>query len=588
MSKSAKRSRLIQVFTVVLLLVCAARLFQLQIIEGPTLAEEARALRTAVTTIPAKRGTITDITGVVLAESVQRYHIAVNQVSIRSWVHTEQVEENGEDTTKILGRGAAEAAQLLAPLLEMDEAVLGGMMVGDETFVYLKKDVDAVTYRAIRALRIHGIEWEAVHERVYPNGNTAAPVIGVLNELDEGVVGVAGIEATMDEYLQGTPGKEAYEIEPEGAIIPGGTSVIEEPVDGATVRTTLHADLQHMVQAKLDERVAQHEADWGAVVVTEVSTGKVLVLADSGSVAPDPAVVQPVTAVQYAFEPGSVGKVLTLAAALEEGTVTPTTGFQVPDTIAPEDAGGPISDISPHEVLPLTVNGILTQSSNVGTMLVGETVSDQVRYDLMTAFGLGSPTGIELPGETGGTLRSPEEWMGRDRYVIMFGQAYTMNALQEATLMATIGNGGVRINPRIVDSWTLADGTVHTPESPEPVQVISSKTASDLLLMMESVVTSESGTGGLAQIDGYRVALKTGTAEVFNDGQYQVVSTAAGVVPADQPRLAIAVVLYNPKVAIHGGSSSAPLLGDTAADAVRTLGIPASTEAPQLYPTTTQ
>lgn len=583
---SRRRARGIVLLTTLALIVCAIRLFQVQIVEGATLAAEGETVRTSTSDVNARRGTITDADGIVLADSVQTYHIAVNQVNILSYRHTETEEQaDGTQKSVLVGRGPAEAAKQLAPLLGMDATELGGMMVGDSTYVYLKKDVDAVTYRKIRALDIYGIEWESVYQRTYPNGNTAASVIGTVNSEGEGS---SGLEAAFDDLLEGTPGKEAFEIAPNGAVIPGGKQTTVEPEDGATVTTTLHADLQHSVQEVLDASVAEHEAEWGAVVITDVSTGDVFVMADSDSTAPDNADPQTVAAVQYAFEPGSVGKVITLATALEKGTITPTTVFRVPYSLTLDDSGGPITDFHEHATEELTATGILAESSNVGTVLIGQTVSDQDRYDVMKAFGLGETTGISLAGESAGVVRDPSEWEGRDRYTSMFGQSYMMTALQEATVMATLGNGGVRVAPRIVKSWTLADGTVHTPDAPEPVRAVSADTAKKLLRMLESTVDSDEGTGQAAKVEGYRVAVKTGTADIVVDGKSGIVSTVAGVVPAESPQIAVSVVLYNPKVGIISSESAAPLFSEVTTEAVRSLGIAPSTEAADLYPMTPQ
>lgn len=557
------------------------QLTYIQVIQGPKLAAEGMAVRTQESVINPRRGAILDANGAVLAESVQTYHIAVNQRNIRSYVHTgTRTAADGKEELYVIGRGPAEAAHQLSDLLGIEETELGGMLVGDSTYVYLKKNVDAVTYRKIRALDIYGIEWESIFERTYPNGNTAGPIIGSLNV--EGVG--SGLEGSYNEFLQGIPGKEAYEIAPNGAIIPGGKRVQEEPVEGGSVKTTLLSDLQHLVQVQLDARVKHHQARWGAVVILEVSTGRVLVMADSGSTTPNPAKPQSVAAVQYAYEPGSVGKVLTIATALEKGTVNPTTPFTVPDRIEPADAGGPITDYHQHAPQPMTTTGILAESSNVGTVMVGDTVTDQDRYELMKKFGLGDLTNIELGGESPGILRPADQWQGRDRYTTMFGQSYSVNVLQEASLMATIGNKGVRIPPRVVDSLIQTDTTVQVPVAPEPVQVLSPETAQNLLTMMESVVSSEVGTGQNARVDGYRIAAKTGTADIFVDGHPAVVSTTAGVVPADNPRLAIAVVLYDPKIGFLSSDSSAPLFGDVVKDAVRSLAIPGSHNAAKLFP----
>lgn len=565
------------------LMACAIRLVDLQIIKAPTLATEGEAVRTSQTGIAAKRGSITDATGTILADSILTYDIAVNQINLRSYVHSETTKENGVEKTKVVGRGPVEAARQLAPLLQMSEAELGGLFLGDSTYTYVKRNVDAVTYREIRALDIYGIEWEATYERTFPNGNVAAPVIGTVNA--EGV-GSSGMESQFNTLLTGTPGSQQYEIAPNGAIIPGAKKTTVEPVDGGSLQLTLHADLQHLVQDMLDARVEHHKAEWGTVVVEDVTTGEILVMADSESTIPDNANPQPVASVQYAVEPGSVGKVVTFAAALDAGTITPTSVFNVPYSLDLPDAGGPITDFHEHDGETLTATGILAESSNTGTVLVGQTLSNEQRYDMMKAVGFGDLTGVELAGETTGILRPPSEWAGRDQYVSMFGQSYSVSPLQETSFMSTIANGGVHIPPRLVKSWTNADGTVETPEEPKPTQAMKADTAQNLMLMMESVVEDHLGTAGAAKVDGYRVGVKTGTADIVVNGQHGIVSTTAGLLPVEAPRLAISVVLYNPTVAYISSDSSAPLFGEVAQASVRNLGIPASTTPATLFPTT--
>ena len=576
MDSVISRSRWILVIIIGALCLCGVRLVQLQIVEGPVLAAQGQRVRTSSTAVAAARGSITDATGVVLANSIQTYDIAVNQVNIASYVHR-------DDDGNEVGRGPAEAAHQLAPLLGMDEAELGGMMLGDSTYEYIKRNVDAVTYREIRKLDIYGIEWESVFEREYPNGNVAAPVIGTVNAEGQGS---SGMEAQFDQLLTGTPGQQAFEIAPNGAVMPGGKRTTVEPKNGGSVELTIHADLQHQVQDLLDARVAKHQAGWGTVVIEDVATGHILVIADSNSKEPDNANPQKVHAVQDTFEPGSVGKLITIGAALNQGTITPTSVFQVPYSLNLPDAGGPITDFHEHDGEALTATGVLAESSNTGTVLIGQTMTDDQRYSMMRAFGFGQETGIELPGESAGLLRSSDDWQGRDRYVTMFGQAYAITAVQEASALATIANGGVRISPHIVKSWTNTDGTVEVPQGTQPVQVLEATTASQLLTMMESVVEDDLGTAGASKVPGYRVGVKTGTAETVIDGASGLVSTTAGIIPVDAPRLAIAVILYNPKVASVSSESSAPLFGDIARTAVGNLGIPASSGSATLYPTT--
>lgn len=555
---------------------CVIQLIVIQVFQSSTLASEGERVRTAVSEIGAKRGEILDVNGVVLADSVQAYHIAVNQKAITTY-------ELKDDDGNVVGRGPAEAAKQLSPLLGISQAELGGMMLGDSTYVYLKKNVDAVTYREIRKLDITGIEWEAVFDRTYPNGNTAGPIVGAVNAEGDGV---SGLEAYFNNFLQGTSGEEAYEISPNGAVMPGGKRVTKEPQDGGSVRTTLHADLQHLVQDALDARVRKHNADWGVVVISDVSTGRILVLADSGSTKPNPSKPQSVMGVQAPYEPGSVGKVLTMASALEKGTTTPTTVYSVPHSISPADAGGPISDYHEHGTEMMTTTGILTQSSNVGTIEVGEQVGDRDRYDFMTKMGLNQVTGIELAGESQGIMRDFDAIQGRDRYTMMFGQSYAITAIQQNQFIQAIGNRGVMIAPRIIDSTTDSKGRTEKTVAPQPKQVMSADRSKELITMMESVVTDKQGTGQTAKVEGYRVAVKTGTADIKVNGADAVVSNTAGLVPAESPRLAISVVLYNPRVAGLSSDAAAPLWSEVTTEAVRNLGIPASTESAQLYPTT--
>lgn len=569
--RSRKRSRWFGVATVVLLSLCAIQLFSIQILRGPALAEQGRKVRTSATEISAPRGTIVDASGRVLVDSVETYHVAVNQKNILEWKHKD---EDGQ----IIGQGPAEAARLLAPLLGEDEAELGGKMLGDSTYAYLAKNVDADTFREIRGLGIYGIEWEPVYQRSYPGGNAAASIIG---SVDANAVGNSGLEMVYDEQLTGVPGEESFEIGPTGEVIPGAKTLSKAAVPGGTIHTTLQVDLQDEVQTLVDQAVETYSADWATVVILDVATSHVLAIADSGlkeaSFGP-----QASRAVQWVVEPGSVGKILTVATALEQGTVTPSTVFSIPDRYETAD-GEVITDIHEHETYLRTVAGILTESSNTGAVQIGETVSNEARYQTMRDLGLGSVTGIELPGESGGLLAPAEDWLGRDVYTTMFGQSYAMTPLQQAAMMAAIGNGGVWQGPRLVTGYTNAEGVYQEQQAAEPRQALQEETAQMLLRMMEGVTADQQiGTGVLAAVEGHRVAVKTGTAELPDGG---TVANVAGVLPADDPQIAISVVLYKPRSGALSSESAAPLFKQVANTAVTILGIPGSSSTPELYPT---
>lgn len=569
--RSRKRSRWFGVVTAILLALCAIQLFSIQILRGPALAEQGRKVRTAATEINAPRGPIVDATGQILVDSVETYHVAVNQLNILEWKHYAK-------SGRLIGRGPAEAARLLAPLLNVDEAELGGKMLGTSTYEYLAKNVDGETFREIRELGIYGIEWEPVYQRVYPGGNSAASVLG---SVDAAGVGNSGLEMVYDESLTGIPGEESFEIGPTGEVIPGAKISSRAARPGGTVHTTLHADLQDTVQQQLDEAVERYSADWGSVVILDTSSAHVLALADSGL---EPADKGPQTsrAVQWVVEPGSVGKILTAATALEEGSVDPGTVFTIPDRYETAD-GEAIRDIDEHPDHLRTVAGILVESSNTGAVQIGETVSKESRYQTMTDLGLGTVTGIELPGESEGILHPAESWQGRDVYTTMFGQSYAMTPLQQAAMMAALGNGGIWQGPRVVSGLTDYEGVFHPSEPAAPRQALREETAQILLRIMEGVSTDkEIGTGVAAAVDGHRVAVKTGTSELTAGG---TVANVAGVLPAEKPQLAISVVLYKPRAGILSSDSAAPLFQEVAQSAVTILGIPGSDTDPDLYPT---
>lgn len=564
-----KRTRSMLAVTLVLLLVAAGQLFNIQVVKGAELAEQGRLVRTSASAVQAPRGLIVDSSGQVLADSNMTYHIAVNQNNILEYRHIGEKNE-------VLGQGPAEAAELLAPLLNQDPAELGGKMLGDSTYEYLAKNVDEDTYRTIRRLNIYGIEWEPVYERVYPMGETASDIVGLVN--GEGV-GSAGLEQEWNETLTGSPGEESYEIGPTGEIIPGAKVLSVEAKPGSTVHTTLMLDLQHSVQASLDQAVADYGADWGAVVVRRVDTPEVLVMAGAG-IEESEGIRQGARAVQLVYEPGSTAKMITMAAALQAGVVGPETSFYMEDEITVAN-GQVFVDIYDHPRIERTVTGIFAQSLNTGTVMIGELVSDQERYDLMKKFGLGDSTSVGLPGESQGLLTSPETWDGRTRYTTMFGQGMALTALQAATMAATVGNGGVRIDPRIIAGVTDSEGVFTPVDNPAPVEVLRPEVSQVLLSMMESVTSVEdSGTASYDRVEGYRIGAKTGTAEIAGGG---TIANLVAVIPADEPQVAVSVVLYNPQTGHTSAESAVPLFKQVALDTIRVLDIAPSEESPRLY-----
>lgn len=566
---SRKRVAFLGVLLFVLLTAFAGRLAYVQVIKGPEIAEIAQESRLSTFTITGSRGQITDATGVVLASSVPRYDVSVNQRLIPLY-------RGGEG----IPAGAVGVAQLLAPILEMNEAELGGQLVGDHQYRYVKKGVTPQTAREIAAMHISGINVEQVSQRVYPNGSLAGDVIGFTNSRS---VGLQGLESSLNERLTGTEGERVYERGGTGHAIPGGYESGTAAIDGWSVQLTLRNDIQWAAQDAITRAVEETGADSGQIVVMR-PTGEILAIADDVTIDPnDPgtdATGALASTVSNVFEPGSTGKVVTMAAALETGVVTPTSQFQVDDTYTV--GSQTFHDSHEHEREHLTTTGILAESSNTGTVQVGQRMTAQTQYEFMSAFGFGDPTGIEMPGESQGILHDVADWDGRTRYTVLFGQGVSVTAVQAASVFATVANGGVRVNAHLIAGWTDPDGNYHREAAPASTRVISEQTATQLSTMLESVV--DDGTGATAAVVGYRVAGKTGTAQ--NGSSDRITASFIGYAPADDPQVVVAVILENPSSSIYGGVVAAPVFSEVTGYALTTLEVPPSGVPAQLYPNT--
>lgn len=574
---------MLSVASLLLLGVFAARLVDVQLVNAAPLAEEALAQRLVTANVMPARADIVDRNGVVLATSVERYNVWVNQTKIATWKRTEQ--------GKVLAEGPLDAARILAPIFGMNESELAADLVGDKTFEYLAKNITPEELDLVRAERISGVEWEATSERLYPNGDIAGNVIGFMAEDGQSLVkvGMAGVEKMYQDELTGTPGSQTYERSRYGTIIPTGMHSETPAVDGSTVQLTIDRDIQYYTRQALDQALTTTGASGGTVVVMDTLAGEILALVDSGSVDPnDPGATaagqRGSGAVQDVFEPGSTAKTITMAAALEEGVATPTSQFVAPYTY--ETPYRVFRDSHAHADEKLTLAGVLVKSSNTGTIQIGEQMSDETRYDYMRKFGLGEPTNLGLPNESAGILHPYEDWDGITKYATMFGQGVAVTAVQTAQVYGVVANNGLRVSPTIVKGFENADGTFTPRENAEPVRVISESTAKALMGMLVEV--TEDGTAPQAAIDGYLVAGKTGTAQAPDENGVlnKIVASFVGIAPADNPRIVVSVVLYDPKSSIWGGETAAPVFHDVATFALQTLRVPPTKGEVTRFPTT--
>jgi cell division protein FtsI (penicillin-binding protein 3) len=413
-------------------------------------------------------------------------------------------------------------------------------------------------------LGLPGIYTQATTQRQYPGHTTAANVIGTVHS--DGT-GAAGIEAAFNDVLAGHDGTTTYSVDNLGNVNPASRTTTDPAQNGATVKLTIDQGLQFVAQQYLDAAVPTSGARGAQVAIEDVHTGQVLALASSGtfdaanpdSIDPNKPIDPPVMS---AFEPGSVQKAITFAAALQQRIINPQSVLTVPDSI--RMGGVTVSDAWPHAPYKMTATGVLAESSNVGTLKIAQRLGPQTWYRYEKLFGVGTKTGIELPGESSGYVPPLKDWSASTFANLPFGQGESMTVLQLASIYQTIANNGVRIPPRIVQAVTRADGSVSVTSQPGGRRVINPSTAATLRTMLESV-TLPGGTGVKAAIPGFRVAGKTGTAQQPDPNHGGAYSswmnwdTFAGMVPADDPQFVVAIMVDNPAHGLEGGDVAAPL-----------------------------
>ncbi|MEV0893576.1 penicillin-binding transpeptidase domain-containing protein [Promicromonospora sp. NPDC050262] len=568
------RQRWLVGIAAVVVLVFLVRLVHVQLIEGPSLAAKAEAARTATAVTPAHRGDITDANGVVLATSVDRYTVVGDPVAIEDFRGSGRVDAEGNKVQD----GALGIAQLLAPILDEPKNELAAKLVGESRYKVLAKNVVPQVQRAVADLQIRAyIRTDLTSRRTYPAGTVAGSLVGFV---DDEQTGQGGIEAAYDDLLAGTAGSDTYERSLDGLRIPAAGQESVPAVPGDSIQLSLVHDIQWKAQDSIDEAKRTTGAEYGIAIVQDVRTGEIVALADSGAVNPNDrstsAVAGGSRAVKDVFDPGSTGKVITMAAALEGGYWNPNSRFTVPYTYTTPN-GQTFRDSHEHPVQRLTLTGVLAQSSNTGTVQAGEKIPLQTRQDYLYKFGFGEPTGLGLPGESVGLMPPADvaDWDGRTQYAVLFGQGLSVNAMQATSVFSTVANGGVRMTPTLFEGSTSPDG-VTTPAGREPGErVISQETADTLVEMMEAV-TEDGGTGTNAAVPGYRVAGKTGTAQMPAGGGWTYMASFIGVAPADDPRYTVAVFLKSPHSSIFGGDVAAPVFSDVMGFTLQKMDVPPS------------
>jgi cell division protein FtsI (penicillin-binding protein 3) len=409
----------------------------------------------------------------------------------------------------------------------------------------------------------------------------ASQVIG-LTGYDDGA-GIEGLELTFNSELQGEPGRRIVEKDPSGRVIPQGHVLIEPAIPGSDVITTIDREIQFAAEQGLTKALQKTNAVGGAIVVLDPASGAVLGMASSpGLDLNDRSQVTPEVlrnrAVADVYEPGSTLKLLTVAAALEEGVVTPDTLIDTPPEIEIGEFTYSDSGQNPSQ---MTVSNVVAKSSNVGTINIEHLLGPERHYDYLTQFGLGQRTGLDVAGEQHGLVTPPSQWNETSGSSIAIGYAVHTTALQMAAVYATVANDGVWNEPYLVSEIVQADGT-RIKTNPRFRQILSPETSAALRAMLGQVI--EIGTGSRAELTDYTSGGKTGTTRKFDvekceysDDTY---ASFIGMAPLDNPRVVVAIVLDSPKGELEdgtsltgGGASAAPVFAEVAQNALHQLGV---------------
>ena len=530
------------------------RLIDVQAVQAGGYTARANSELLNSSTLLAPRGTITDINGVELARSVAAINIVVDQVQVSD---------------------PAKTAAFVAPYLSMKVSDLLPLLTGVKRYQIIAKQVTPAVWNSLNdaittyndqvvkqpgglANRLLGFYSERSYIRDYPTGTLAASLIGKINDAG---VGAGGLEESLDSTLTGINGRYLF-ANGAGTVIPGSKEIITEAKPGTGVQLTIDRDVQWVAQDAISAAVKQAHAISGTVVVMDPKTGQILAQASAPTFDPAKSItdlsVLRNPAVTDAYEPGSVGKIITYSAAMEEGKITPTTLLTIPYTL--KVGGAVFHDHQSHPTKIMTTTGALAESSNTGAIQVGAMLSNDTLYSYLQKFGIGSLTGSHLPGETQGILHPVSTWSATSAPTIAFGQGYSLTALQATSVFATIANDGVRVTPNVVAGYFDPSGNF-TPSKPSSTtRVVSAATATQMRLMMESVVGPD-GTAPEAAIPGYRVAGKTGTAMRANGtgGYSGYTASFIGFAPADAPRYVVSVVVQAPQGQHFGGIIAGPV-----------------------------
>jgi cell division protein FtsI (penicillin-binding protein 3) len=540
----------------VVLLVIGGRAFQLQVLQGSKLMARGQQQHLQESIVLPKRGAVIDRTGEPLALSMESQSVFVRPRRIQD---------------------ADAVSRKLAEVLNLRVSELRDKVISKKPFVWIKRQISSSEAEKMQTLKFEGVGMQHEPNRYYPQGQLAGQLIGFVGRDSEGL---EGLELKYNEYMRGETGSAVAERDAHGRrVLVQGIEGLQVP-PGGDIHLTLDTAIQHMAEKELEASILKYRAKVGVAIIVEPYTGEVLALANYPAFNPNLYNKQSADqrrnrAVADSFEPGSTFKTVLAAAALEEGIVGKDDLFYCEMGKFPY-AGRVINDTHPHAWL--SFSKILQVSSNIGFTKVADKLKKERYFKYIEKFGFGRVTGLDAPGEAPGLVRRPETWAAIDLATHAFGQGISATPMQMVMAYAAIANGGFLMRPYVTRRVVSPQGQVLLENQPHVVRrVISEKTAKQLTSML-SEVTEEGGTGMMANIEGFAVAGKTGTAQKADPvhGGYSAkkrVASFVGFVPANAPRLVALVLIDEPEVNVYGGVVAAPVFRNVAQGALRRLAV---------------
>ena len=582
--RSRRRLSVAVLAVLAVVLAFSVRLVDIQLVHAETYSSAVRS-NFSTSTLWGTRGSIVDANGTVLATSVDRFNITAAPVNVKMEGFTRRVEVDGvRQNVRV---------SVMDALQEISDAVGGADVQAmyaaltedpSSQFAYLVRGVKLDAFQRVLELHIPWVYSQVQPARSYPNGAIAGNLVGLM-----GTDGpLSGTEYRWNDCLASSNGTVGYAMSEDGVRMPG-SEVVEQPaVDGGTVHLTIDADLQWFAQQALAEQGAAIGAEWATAFVVDVTTGKIRVAADWPTVDPndlDSAPPEDAGARSFTapYEPGSVIKAATVASLIDAGVIDARTRFTVHSGYTIPGTKYTITDSFWHGDVRYTTAGILVNSSNIGIAQMTELLSLPKRTAYLNAFGFGSETsGADFLAEDSGFVRDPAQSDAVTSVTQQFGQGMTATSAQVASLYQTIANHGVRIPLTLVEGCERPDGSYTDVADPQGTRVVSAHAADATMLMLEGMTTQHPYASQLA-IPGYRIAAKSGTAQVASGNGYgsdRIVSMA-GAFPVDNPRYAVVVTFAKP-VTMKSSSAAIPTFNAIMKQVIKTYRVtPSTVPAPE-------